>query len=135
MANWYGSARSNYVRVKDRETFMDWAKSLPDIEIVEQEGTFALLATGEDGGWPSFRSREDQEDQGDEEIDLAPEIADHLAPGEVCIFQQVGAEKLRYLSGSAIAVNSAGETLQISIDDIYTLVRERWNVSPSEAKY
>jgi hypothetical protein len=135
MANWYGSARSNYVRVKDRETFMAWAQSLPDIEVVEQEGAFALLATSEDGGWPSFRRGEDQEAQGDESIDLAAEIAGHLAPGEVCIFQQIGAEKLRYLSGSAMAVNSAGETLQISIDDIYTLVRERWNVSPSEAKY
>jgi hypothetical protein len=45
MANWHGSARSNYVRVKDREIFMDWAQSLPDVEVVEQEGTFALLAT------------------------------------------------------------------------------------------
>ncbi len=135
MANWHGSARSNYVRVKDREMFMDWAQSLPDVEVVEEEGTFALLATSEDGGWPSFRSRQDQEDQEDEAIDLAAEIADHLAPGEVCIFQQVGAEKLRYLSGSALAVNGAGETLQISIDDIYTLVRERWKLDPSEAKY
>jgi hypothetical protein len=58
-----------------------------------------------------------------------------LAPGEVCIFQQVGAEKLRYLSGWAVAVNGAGERLQISIDDIYTLVRERWSLKPSEAKY
>jgi hypothetical protein len=135
MANWNGSARSNYVRVKDRETFLDWAQSLPDVEVVEQEGTFALLATGEDGGWPSFRSRDDREDQDDEAIDLAAEIANHLAPGEVCIFQQVGAEKLRYLSGSALAVSSAGETLQVSIDDIYTLVRERWNLSPSLAEY
>jgi hypothetical protein len=135
MANWYGSARSNYVRVKDRETFMDWAQSLPDVEIVEQEGTFALLATGECGGWPSFRSRDDREDQEDEPIDLAAEIAIHLAPGGVCIFQEVGAVKLRYLSGSALAVNCAGETLQISIDDIYALVHDRWNLSPSEAKY
>jgi hypothetical protein len=135
MANWHGSARSNYVRVKDREMFMDWAQSLPDVEVVEQEGAFALLAISEDGGWPSFRSRQDQEDQEDEAIDLAAEIADHLAPGEVCIFQQVGAEKLRYLSGSSLAVNGTGETLQISIDDIYTLVRERWNLDPREATY
>lgn len=135
MANWYGSARSNYVRVKDREKFLDWAQSLPDVEVVEQEGTFALLARGEYGGWPSFRSRDDREDQEDEAIDLAAEIAIHLAPDEVCIFQEVGAEKLRYLSGSALAVNSAGETLQISINDIYALVYECWNLSPSEASY
>jgi hypothetical protein len=135
MANWNGSARSNYVRIKDREMFMNWAQSLYEIEVVEREGAFALLATVEDVGWPSFRSREGQEDVDDEAIDLAAEMADHLAPGEVCIFQQVGAEKLRYLSGSALAVNSAGETLQISIDDIYALVRGRWNLSPTEARY
>ena len=135
MANWNGSARSNYVRVKDREMFMEWARSLPDVEVVEREHTFALLSRADDGGWPSFRCREDGEDQDDEAIDLAAEIAVHLANGEVCIFQQVGSEKLRYLSGSALAVNTAGETLQISIEDIYTLVRERWNLTPNEAKY
>jgi hypothetical protein len=132
MANWYGSSRSNYVRVKNREIFLAWAKSLPAVEIVEKLGAFALLAATDDGGWPSWRSREDQED---EAIDLAAEIAEHLASGELCIFQEVGAEKLRYLTGSALAVNAAGETLQISIDDIYALVRERWNIDPSLAQF
>jgi hypothetical protein len=132
MANWYGSARSNYVRVKDRDAFLQWAQSVPDIKVVEREGTFALLAAGDDGGWPSFRTSEDQDD---EEIDLPAEIAVHLAQGEVCIFQEVGAENLRYLSGSALAVNAAGETLRVSIDDIYTLVHERWNLNPSETNY
>ena len=76
MANWHGSARSNYVRVKDRETFLAWAQSLPDVEIVEREDAFALLAASDDGAWPSWRSREDQED---EAIDLAAEMAEHLA--------------------------------------------------------
>lgn len=132
MANWNGCARSNYVRVRDRELFLAWAQSLPDVEIVEKEGAFALLATTDDGSWSLLRSREDQED---EPIDLAAEMAEHLVVGEVCIFQEVGAEKLRYLSGSALAVNRAGETLQISIDDIYALVRERWNINPSLAQY
>jgi hypothetical protein len=69
MANWYGSGRSNYVRVKDREAFLRWAESLPDVEVVDKDDTFALLATGE-GCWPTFRS------DGDEELDLATEIAE-----------------------------------------------------------
>lgn len=28
MANWYGSARSNYFRVKDRDAFLAWAEEL-----------------------------------------------------------------------------------------------------------
>jgi hypothetical protein len=128
MANWYGSGRSNYVRIKDREAFLRWADSLPDVEVVDKDDTFALLATGE-GCWPSFRGDDK------EELDLATEIAAHLAEGEVFIFQEVGAEKLRYLTGWAKAVNSSGETLEVSIDDIYTLVRERWNCIPTEAQY
>lgn len=129
MANWYATARSNYVRVKDPKAFLDWADSLPNVEVVDRGERFALLVTGEDG-WPSFRG-----EQGDEEIDLASEIANHLAEDEVFIFQEVGAEKLRYLTGWAKAINSAGETVEVSIDDIYTLVRKRWNLIPTEAQY
>jgi hypothetical protein len=132
MANWIGSARSNYVRVKDREMFLAWAESLPDVEVVERDGRFALLAIGDEGGWPSLRICEDPDE---EEINLPAEIATHLVEGEVFIFQEVGAEHLRYLSGWARAVNSAGETLEVSIDDIYTLVRQRWNLIPSEAQH
>jgi hypothetical protein len=127
MANWYGSARSNYVRVRDREAFLDWADSLPHVEVVDKGDMFALLVAGD--GWPSFR------DGADEELDLATEIANHLAEGEVFIFQEVGAEKLRYLTGWAKAVNRAGHTLEVSIDDIYTLVRERWSLTATEAQY
>jgi hypothetical protein len=42
---------------------------------------------------------------------------------------------IRYLTGWAEAVNSGGETLGVSIDDIYTLVRERWNLIPTEVQY
>ena len=129
MANWYGSARSNYIRVKDREAFLEWAASLPDVEVVDRDERFALLVTG-DGSWPSFRC-----DREDEEFDLAVEIVGHLAEGEVFIFQEVGAEKLRYLTGWAKAVNSAGETLEVSIDDIFRLVSDHWNLIPTEARY
>jgi hypothetical protein len=131
MANWIGSARSNYVRVKDREMFLAWAESLPEVEVVEHEDSFALLAISDDGAWPSWRDPDDPHEEG---VDLAAEMATHLAEGEVFIFQEVGAEKLRYLSGWATAVNAAGETLHVSIDDIYTLVRERWNRIPSGAQ-
>src|ERR1700722_7285892 len=102
--SWYGSARSNYVRVKDRAAFRHWALSLPDVEIAERDGAFALLAMGADGGWPSFRDCEDEQNLDEEPIDLAAEIAAHLAPGEVCILQEVGADRIRHLSGSAWAV-------------------------------
>lgn len=63
MANWYGSARSNYIRVKDQETFLAWVDSLPNVEVVDKDDRFALLVKGDgDGSWPSLRwDREDGE--------------------------------------------------------------------------
>lgn len=134
MANWYGTARSNYVRVKDSATFYAWAQTLPDVEVVEKNGTFALIvdSNSDSGGWPSLRPGVADEDQ---EIDIASEIVPHLAAGEVFVYCECGAEKLRYLTGWSMAVNDKGETLHISIDDIYSLVKKRWNCTPTVAMY
>lgn len=132
MANWYGSARSNFVRVKNVNAFRDWVETLPDVEIVERDDQFSLwVGSGSDsGGWPSVRWDDNDQRQ---DIDLAAEIAPHLSAGEVFIFCECGAEKLRYLTGWATAVNDLGETLQVSIEDIYALVRKRWNRNPTTA--
>jgi hypothetical protein len=134
MANWYGSARSNYVRVKDDEAFSAWVATLPGVELVKKEGKFALLVgrDSDTGGWPSFRFGANNED---EEIDLAAEIATHLGPGEIFVYCECGAEKLRYLTGWATAVKNTGESLHVSIDDIYSLVEVRWNCAPTTATY
>lgn len=48
----------------------------------------------EDGGLPS--NRYDEETDGYVDIDLAKELAEHLAEGQVAILMECGAEKLRY---------------------------------------
>jgi hypothetical protein len=83
------------------------------------------------GGWPPCRFKGDY----DEEIDLAMEIAPHLASGEIFVYVECGAQNLRYLTGWATAVNAAGETLHVSIDDIYALAEERWNRAPTLVQY
>ena len=56
--------------------------------------------------------------------------------GEVAILQEVGAEKLRYLVGYAVAVNHRGETLAVSIDEVYGRVRNAgWGEDVSTATY
>jgi len=134
MSNWYGTARSNYVRVKDTEAFRAWVGTLPDVDLAEKEGAFALFVgrDSDTGAWPSVRSGPDDRE---EDIDIDAEIAKHLAPGEVFIYCECGAEKLRYLTGWATAVNEVGDTLHISIDDIYALVKQRWNRTPPIAAY
>jgi hypothetical protein len=136
MANWYGSARSNYFRVKDRDAFIKWVQTLPEVKFVEKDRAFALLSREEYRGWPLFRPCEELDhDEQFKELDWVAELAKHLAEGEVCVLQEIGAEKLRYLTGEAVAINSAGATLRVSIDDIYELVHERWNIEPSPAEY
>lgn len=101
---------------------------------------YTLLADDTDGGgWPFFRTVErtcgpkgcgqagcDPEDLGcqeareeDMEIDLPAELAGHLAEGQVAVLEEAGAEKLRYLSAHAVAVNAKGETIHLDLSDIY----------------
>lgn len=46
-------------------------------------------------------------------------VAAHLVDGDVAVFLEVGAEKMRYLGGIAYAVNSQGESRTVSLEDIY----------------
>jgi hypothetical protein len=135
MANWYGAARSNYVLVKDVEKFKD-AMEPYEVEVEPhydsvgmKDGRVALFSTGDGGGWNWTRWDTVATDDGDEEsfpedtneVDL---IAPHLQPGEVMVMMEVGNEKLRYLTGNALAFNSAGETAIVSLDDIYEKAKE-----------
>lgn len=120
MANFYGTARSNYFRVKDREAFYDWAKNR-GLEILENDSDPNLVGItprepSDDGCWPSYDPDAPEDNQ---EIDIVDEVAKHLADGSVAILMQVGSEKLRYLDGWAEAVNAAGDRETVTLRDIY----------------
>lgn len=137
MANYVGSARSNCFRVRDEATFLSWVETLPGVVARRENGNpgrFVLLVEdGDDGGWPNWRYVDEGED---EKVDLYGELAAHLAEGEVAVLQEVGAEKLRYLVGYAVAVNHRGEKLAVSIDDVYERVRAAgWGPDVSTATY
>jgi hypothetical protein len=133
MANYYATARSNYFRVKDRAAFNEAITTLPDLSVVDDaEGRVALLCDqGDGGGWPSGHF-----DDNDEyvEADVPAIVAEHLAADEVAVFMEAGAEKLRYVSGSAIAINGAGERREVALRDIYDLAAEL-GANVSEAQY
>jgi hypothetical protein len=124
MANYYGNARSNYFRVKDDEAFIDAMENIPSIELIHEEnGTFVILGDDPDGaGWPSWAY--DEENDTDIEIDLPAVVSEHLADGEVAIFMESGAEKLRYIVGYAEAINNKGERREVSLNSIYELAGE-----------
>ena len=128
MANYYGSARTNYFEVKELEAFKEAMDGLGcDMEVYQQGegGLVALLVHDENGMFPSQRFDENGEELGD--IDISLEVAAHLVEGSVAIFMEVGTEKLRYLSGYSWAVNSDGKVVSVSIDDIYDKAKELTN--------
>ena len=115
MANWYGIARSNYFRVKDNAAFLIWVDAYNLDYFQDKEGRYAIAAS--DGeGWPSSCLSEYDEYL---DLDLPMELAAHLADGEVAILMEVGNEKLRYITGYAVAVNSKGDIISVGLDEIY----------------
>lgn len=131
-ANWYGHSRSNYFKVKDVEAFKAWAMDL-DLQVdTNGEGLFVAFGDSE-GWWPSGRWDEDAQEHID--VDFAAELQRHLADGEVVILMTTGAEKLRYLTGHAVALHADGRRLDVDLDDIYDKVLSAFGVKPTSATY
>ena len=124
MANYCATARSNYFGVKDETAFREWADGL-DLRVITQGSLFAIHPNS-DGGWPSLRFPKDAEAE-EEEIDLRAELAQHLVEGDVAVLVEAGAERLRYVCGYAWAVNSSGDTNEISLNDIYEIAYRMGN--------
>lgn len=120
MANYCATARTNYVKVTDRDKLTAALAQL-DLDIVDKDGRVAVLETSGEG-WPSLAYDEKLDEN--VEIDVACLIAEHLAEGEVLVLIEAGAEKLRYVSGHAIAINNRGERRTVSLADIYKTAGE-----------
>ena len=131
MANYYATARSNYFAVKNEDAFRQWADLL-GLKIMEPthkdkaaDGIRRFAITPGDhtdnGGWPD--SHYDEETDELEDVDVQEQLAAHLADDEVAVLIQVGSEKLRYVDGSAVALNSRGESVSIDLWYIYELAR------------
>lgn len=137
MANYYEHARTSYFAVKDKEKFLEWANSLPgDSEVVEStagekqvagvDPTTHLYAFifDKESGVPTWRTvtrsihGEDDEETVDEEIDFASELSEHLADGWVAEVRAIGYEKMRYLVGWAVIVNSEGTVKTVNLNDL-----------------
>jgi len=130
MADWYGSNRSNYFKVKNVgafEKFLDsWGAKLwkkPDQKTGEMLCGFT--STNDKGNLPDLREEQDHDLEFD---DFTKELAEHLEDGEVAIMMEAGAEKLRYITGFALAINSKGETASIALREIYDKAQSLGNV-------
>ena len=116
MANYYGSARTNYFEVKDKKKFIE---ALSEISVSVHDGennTVCILS--DEQSWPMWST---DPERTEEEVKLFEGgiVQEYLLDGSVCIYMEIGSEKLRYLVGYAVAFNNRGETEYVSIDDIY----------------
>ena len=137
MANYYERARTSYFAVKDAEKFREWIESLPGNNGIVEDTAGAKKVAGvdpntplyaiifdEESGVPSWRTvarsvhGEDEGETDDQEIDIASELSEHLADGWVAEIRAIGYEKMRYLVGWSLIVNSVGETKTLNLNDI-----------------
>lgn len=133
MANYYCSCRSNYFKVKDVEAFKKHMDCF-SVNVHEKEGQFCILGNDADGGgWPTYSY--DEATENNDEVDFFKEVAEHLTDDSIAVFIEAGAEKLRYIVGYAVAVNSKGEEEFVSLNDIYEAAEKRFGIKPTEATY
>ena len=137
MANFNGTARSNYFKVKDPEAFLAWVSKIPGLGHWVEEDSFAIYSDdGDTGCWPSSWYEEDDEGGGvDHDVDIVSELPRHLQEGQVAVLIGAGAEKLCYISGNAVAVDHTGKVVQVNLNDIYSLAAKEFGVTPTVAEY
>ena len=132
--NMEATARSNYFRVKEGAAFRAWANRRGLYVVPTEQGgqNYFMIQPADGGSWPS-ESRDDQTGAL-EEFDLVPELARHLAEGDVAVLMEVATEGSRYVAGVALALNAAGETRRVCLDDIYELA-ETLGTQVTKAEY
>lgn len=146
MANYYGACRSNYFKVKDRKAFEAALDGYAwEIEYMDREDPKSklVLCGTSGGGTPTIRRTPEDElaklqeeaarlgtDAPDDlqEIDYRELFMTHLQDGEVAILMETGAEKLRYLIGSASAYHSDGRHTFVDLAEIYGKVETEFGV-------
>jgi hypothetical protein len=134
MANYYEKARTNYFKVKDAAAFQKYLDLFGSIDLVvnEKTGQYALIFD-EASGVPSFYLNDDDEDI---EVDFIDDVSKHLTDDSILVLQAIGNEKMRYLTGYAVAVNNKGECVDVNINEIYELAKQKFGVKEiSRAEY
>ena len=128
--------RSNYFAVKDEESFRRFCRRWRLKLISDPEGRFGFLddeaqyfqSHEERGeyllGW---QNNQDDVDDEDDESPIEPyanasfseQLAALLAYDNVAVVIEIDQDRMRYLSGTAWAINSRNETKHLALEDIY----------------
>lgn len=128
--NYEITARSNYFRVKDPQAFIDAVKALNTCMYAERHDSqpekVALFVAV--GGWPGYRVDEEADEH---DFDLVEFIAAHLKDDDIAVLMAIGHEGLRYVTGYAQAINANGDTVEVTLEDIYQRAFDMFGMFPS----
>lgn len=130
MANFVTHARTNYVTIKDPETFKK-EMEFWNIEVVadcDNTPNFVCLlpANGSENGFDIVRF---DEKTGDEKTFRFEEhVVPHMEQGQVLVAQSIGYEKLGYITGQAVAFTHDKPPVRVDISDIYKKAADAFNV-------
>ena len=127
VSNWYGAAKSNFVKVKDldalRKALEPWSIKIQ--ENCAADGKICLLASSDEGGWPSWGT---DEEGADVEFSFADLVVPHLVEGEVLVVVEAGHEGLRCITGFAEAFDTKGGRVSLGLGDIMELAAKEFKV-------
>jgi hypothetical protein len=129
MADWWGTSRSNYFKVKNEAAFLSWLSELGEVSVLHEDNDYVAITGDNFGGWPTCRGEDG------EPFDFAGELSGFLADGEIAVLIETGAENLRYITGVAIAIDSHGKRTEIVLSDIYDEAEAVFGRRPPDATY
>jgi len=133
MSDYYATVRTNYVQIEDLDGLM--AALAPfQIQIggrrenLEGSGNnLYCFTSGECGGWPTTVYKDDGESDEYDEFCFESCVMPYIKEGECLVALEVGAEKLRYLLGVAIAYVRHGDKIDstsLNLNAIYKQAQE-----------
>lgn len=124
---------TSYFKVKNVAAFLEWVESIPELSAKQKKPAPKRLGLRQkpcqNGYWQLvypgcewlIASQSNQELR-----DIQYELIPHLEADAVVVFKetyQVGVK----LFGQAVALHSSGGLVRITLDDIYSLARERFS--------
>lgn len=133
--NYTGTGRSNYFSVVDPKQFKSYCDKC-GIDYHENDGKFVIFGDDEAGFLPYEVLQEIDKDTEDYvQIDPLQDICNMLQEHSVLVWQQVGNEGQRYVSGEASAYCKGQEPIFISLDQIYDLIAKNNWPETDKAEY
>lgn len=120
MSEWIGRARTNYVYFEDLDGLKEYLEPF-GVRLAEKTNghvTLHAIIADEGDGWSS-------------EFDFT-QVAAFLHDDQVLVMMEVGCDGNRYLTGIAEAYNKAGESVSLSLTDIYALAAKAFGVPQSD---